>query len=151
MTAHVGRDVLVEFAIGDEDETEGSLTWLTLGMVRGKGLSNKWDDVDTTADSSPDFTKTSLVTFKGVELSLDGVAYDDDVYNQEALEQLVAAPASGTGSQPKAWFRLTYPSTKKYVGPFLVTGWDNDSPHDAEGTWSCTAKSNGAITFTPAA
>lgn len=150
MVAHVGRDVLVEFATGDENANPVSLTWLTLGMVRGKGLSNKWDEVDTTADSSPDYTKTSLVTFKGVELSLDGVAYDEDVYNQEVLEALVAAPPSTTVYQPKAWFRLTYPSGKKYEGPFLVTGWDNDDPYDGAGTWKCSAKSNGAVTFTPA-
>lgn len=150
MTAHVGRDVLVEFAIGDEDSDPLALTWLTLGMVRGKGLSNQWDDVDTTADSSPDYTKTSLVTFKGVELSLNGVTYDDDLFNQEALEELVASPPAGTVFQPKAWFRMTYPSGKKYEGPFLVTQWDNDDPYDNAGTWTCSAKSNGAVTFTPA-
>lgn len=151
MTAHVGRDVLVEFAIADENAIESSLTYQTLGMVRGKSLSNKWDDVDTTADKSPDYTKTSLVTFKGVELSLDGVAYDDDVYNQELLESLVAQPPVETNFQPKVWFRLTYPSGKKYTGPFLLTGWDNDDPYDGAATWKAAAKSNGAIVFTPSA
>lgn len=150
MTAHVGRDVLVEFAIGDEDETEASLTWLTLGMMRGKSIKTAWDKADTTADSSPAFTKTSLVTFKAVEINGDGVAYDDAVYNQETLEGLVVDPDSGTGSQPKAWFRITYPSGKKYVGPFIVEEWSNDSPYAGEATWSMKAASNGEVTFTPA-
>jgi len=149
MTAHVGRDVQVEFAIADENAIEASLVYQVLGMVRGKSVSNKWDDVDTTADKSPDYTKTSLVTFKGVELSLDGVAYDDDVHNQGLIESLVAQPPASTNYQPKAWFRLTYPNGKKYSGPFLVTSWDNDDPYDNAGTWKLTAKSNGAITFTP--
>jgi hypothetical protein len=67
MTAHVGRDVLIEFAIADENASEASLTWLNLGMMRGKSIKTSWDTADTTADDSPDFTKTSLVTFKNVE------------------------------------------------------------------------------------
>lgn len=149
MVAHVGRDVQVEFAIADENAIPASLTYAVLGMVRGKALSNKWDDVDTTADKSPDYTKTSLVTFKGVELSLDGVAYDDDIHNQEVLEGMVAAPSALTNYQPKVWFRITYPSGKKYEGPYLLTSWDNDDPYDGTATWSASAKSNGAVVFTP--
>lgn len=43
MTAFVGRDVTVEFAIASEDAAEGGLTWLALGMMRGKKLTTKWD------------------------------------------------------------------------------------------------------------
>lgn len=150
MGSHVGRDVVVEFAVGDEDQTEASLTWYVLGMMRGKSIKTSWDTVDTTADKSPAFTKTSLVTFKAVEISGDGVAYDDDVHNQQRMEQLVVDPAATEGSQPKAWFRITYPSGKKYVGPFLVNEWANDSPHAGEATWSMNAMSNGQVTFTPA-
>lgn len=150
MGAHIGKDVLVEFAIAPETATVGTLTWLTLGMMRGKSMKTSWETADTTADDSPDFMKTSLATFKTAEFSGDGVAYDDDVYNQEAMEALVASPGAGTGNQPKAWFRITYPSGKKYTGPFLVTEWSNDSPHDGEATWSITATGNGAVVFTPA-
>lgn len=149
MGAHVGRDVVVEFALAAEDAVEASLTWLTLGMMRGKSISTTWDTADTTADASPDFTKTSLVTFKNVEFSGDGVSYDDAVHNQETLEAHVVSPGSGTGNQPKVWFRLTYPNGKKYTGPFIVTEWANDSPHSAEATWSISAMSNGQVTLTP--
>lgn len=150
MGAHVGRDVMVEFALGDEDQAEGSLSWLTLGMMRGKSIKTSWDTADTTADDSADFTKTALVTFKNVEFSGDGVSYDDAIYNQETLEAHVVSPGSLTGGQPKAWFRLTYPSGKKYVGPFIVSEWSNDSPYSDAATWSITAMSNGEVTLTPA-
>ncbi len=150
MGAHVGRDVLVEFAIAAEDAVESGLTWKTLGMMRGKSLKTSWDTADTTADSSPDQTKTAAATFRNVEFSGDGVSYDDATYNQEDLEAHVADP-SATSDQPKAWFRLTYPSGKKYSGPFMITEWSNDSPYSDTGTWSISATSNGAVTFTPAA
>lgn len=148
MGAHVGRDVQVEFAIAQEDAAVGTLTWLTLGMMRGKSINTSWDTADSTADDSPDFTKTSLVTFKNVEFSGDGVSYDDAVYNQETLEAHVVSPGAATSNQPKAWFRLTYPSGKVYVGPFLITEWSNDSPYSDTATWSITASSNGQVTLT---
>jgi predicted secreted protein len=150
MTANVGRDVVVEFAIADEDAVEGSLSWLTLGMMRGKSIKTSWDTADTTADASPDFTKTSLVTFKNVEFSGDGVSYTDDVHNQETLEAHVVSPGSGTANQPKVWFRLTYPSGKKYSGPFIVSEWSNDAPYADACTWSISAMSNGNVVLTPA-
>lgn len=150
MPAHVGRDVKVEFALAAETAEVSGLTWKTLGMMRGKSMSTSWDTADTTADSSPDYTKTALVTFKNQEFSGDGVAYDDDAYNQEELEAHVVSPGVGTGSQPKAWFRLTYPSGKKYTGPFIISEWSNDSPYSDAATWSITAQSNGEVVFTPA-
>lgn len=150
MGAHIGKDVLVHFAIAPEDATVSGLTWLELGMLRSKSLNTNWDVADTTADRSPDQTKTQLTTFKNHEFSGDGVSYDDTVHNQELLEQHVVSPPSETQNAPKVWFRLTYPSGKKYTGPFLVTEWSNDSPYSDAATWSITASSNGAVEFTPA-
>jgi len=149
MGAHVGRDVLVEFAIGSEDAVEAGLVYQNLGMMRGKSIKTSWDTVDTTADDSPGFTKTSLVTFKNVEFSGDGVSYDDAVYNQETLEAHVVSPGIATQNQPKVWFKLTYPSGKVYSGPFIVSEWSNDSPYSDAATWSISASSNGLVTLTP--
>lgn len=148
MGAHVGRDVIVEYAPGPETANPATLTWKLLGMMRGKERSTKWDEVDTTADGSPGQTRTSLVTFKSVEFSGDGVSYDDAVHNQLEFEQLVHAPSAGTGYQPKIWFRLTYPN-KMYTGPFIVTEFGDSSAYDAEATWSMSAKSNGNVVLTP--
>ena len=149
MSAFVGRDVLVEFAIADEDASVGGLSFQTLGMMRGKSMSTKWDTVDTTADDSPAFTKTSLVTFKAVEFSGDGVSYTDSVHNQITLKAHVISPGSGTANQPKVWIRMT-DATGVYVGPFIVSEWSDDRPYADTATWSISAMSNGSVTFTAA-
>ncbi len=149
MTAFVGRDVTVEFAIADENATSGSLTYIGLGMMRGKKSSVKWDTADTTADDSPEFTKTNLVTFKSVEVSGDGVTYTDAIHNQAEFKAHVYSPGAATANQPKVWLRLTGPDGV-LEGPFIVSQFEDDRPYADAATWSMTAMSNGAVTFTPA-
>lgn len=149
MSAFVGRDVLMEFAIAKEDAAVGALTFQTLGMMRGKSMKTAWDTVDTTADKSPAYTKTSLVTFKAVEFSGDGVSYTDAVHNQSDFKAQVINPAAATDNQPKVWLRMTGPDGV-YVGPFIVSEWSDERPYADAATWSITAASNGAVTFTPA-
>ncbi len=154
MGAYVGRDVKVEFALKAETLPKPAAgDYKVLGMMRGKSLGTTWDTVDTTGDKSPNYTKTSLVTFKNVEFSGDGVSYDDDVHNQALLEKHVVSPPVETGNQPKVWFKFTYPGGKVYEGPFIVSSWSNDSPYANEATWSISATSNGdvALTITPPA
>jgi predicted secreted protein len=149
MTAFVGRDVLVEFAIAKEDAVVGALVWQTLGMMRTKSMKTSWDTADTTADQSPAFTRTSLVTFKSVEFSGDGVAYTDAVYNQKDFKVQVVSPAASTDNQPKVWLRLTDPEGSKYEGPFIVTEWSDERAYDDAAMWSLSARSNGDVAFTP--
>lgn len=149
MGAFVGRDTLIEFAIAAEDASVGGLTFSTLGMMRGKSMKTSWETADTTADDSPGFTKTSLVTFKSVEFSGDGVSYTDALHNQQTMKAHVISPGSGTGNQPKVWLRMT-DATGVYVGPFIVTEWSDDRPYSDTCTWSMSAMSNGAVTFTAA-
>lgn len=149
MGGHTGRDVMIEFAIGDENAAPGGLTWKLLGMMREKGMSVQWDSADTTASDSPEFTRTSLVTFKQVEFSGDGVSYTDAIFNQAELKAHVFSPGVATANQPKVWLRQTAPDGV-IQGPFIATGWDTRSPYADAATWSLTATSNGAVTFTPA-
>lgn len=149
MTAFVGRDVVLDFAIAKEDASIGSLSWQLLGMMRGKSMKTSWDTVDTTADNSPAFTKTSLVTFKQIEFSGDGVSYTDAAFNQATFKAQVINPGAGTDNQPKCWFRLTGPDGV-YTGPFIVTEWSDERGYADPATFSLTAMSNGAVTFTPA-
>lgn len=148
MGTFVGRDVLVEFAIANEDASTGSLVYNKLGMYRGQAIDTTWETVDSTASDSANFTKTNLVTFKNVTLSMDGVSYDDAVHNQETLEAHVVNPPSTTSYQPKVWFKVTYPSGKIYEGPFIITKWGNSVPYADVATWSIEAMSNGAVTCT---
>lgn len=150
MSAFTGRDVLAEFAIADENAAPGSLIYQTLGMMRGKSMKTSWDTVDTTADKSPAFTKTNLVTFKSMEFSGDGVSYDDAIHNQKILKAHAISPGSTTANQPKVWFRLTDPDGSKYEGPFIVSEWSDDRPYSDTATCSITAMSNGDVAFTPA-
>ena len=149
MPAYTGRDVLIEFAIGDENAVLGSLVFKTLGMMRGKGRNVNWDVVDATGDKSAQYTRQNLVTFKQVEFSGDGVAYTEAVHNQAELKAHIYNPGAGTGNQPKAWIRQTAPDGVT-VGPFIFSAWESASPFDDVVTWSTSAQSNGAVTFTPA-
>lgn len=149
MGAFVGRDVVVEYAIAKEDALVGALTWATLGMMRGKTMKTSWDTVDVTADDSPSFTKENLVTFKSVEFSGDGVSRTEAAYNQKTFKAHVINPPLGTDNQPKVWFRLTDPDGSTYVGPFIVNEWSDERPYADGATWSLSAMSNGAVTYTP--
>lgn len=149
MTAFVGRDVAVKFAIGDETVAPAAGTFKVLGMMRGKSMATNWDTVDTTADKSPAQTKTSLVTFKSMEFSGDGVTYTDEIYNQKEFKAHVISPGVATANQPKVWLEILYPDGSSYKGPFIVTEWSDDSPYADAATWSISATSNGAVTFDP--
>lgn len=148
MTAFTGRDVSVEFAIGLESADPLTLTFKDFGMMRTKDFNVSWDTADTTADKSPDFTRTSLVTFKSIEFSGDGVSYTDAVYNQAELEAHVYSPGSATNNQPKVWLRITFPDSV-FTGPFIVSEWSKGAAYDDAVTWSMTANSNGAVSRVP--
>lgn len=148
MPAYTGRDVLIEFAIADENATLASLTFVPIGMMRGKGMNVNWDVVDATGDRSPQFTRQSLVTYKQVEFSGDGVAYTEAIHNQSQLKAHIYNPPASTGNQPNACIRQTAPDGVT-VGPFIFSAWESASPFDDVVTWSTSAQSNGAVTFTP--
>lgn len=149
MGAFTGRDVVLQFAIADESASVGGLSWLTLGMMRDKGMDVNWDTVDATADLSPQYTKENLVTFKSVEFSGSGVARTEAIHNQATLKAHVYNPPALTGSQPKVWLKQIAPDGTT-VGPFIVNKWSSASPHADVVTWDMGAMSNGAVTFTPA-
>lgn len=146
----VGRDVVLNFAIGTESVDPATLTFKRLGMMRTKSMRTSWDTVDTTADMSPSFTKTNLVTFKMVEFTGDGVSYGEDLANQKEFKAHVISPGSGTGNQPKVWLQMIDPDGDTYQGPFIVNEWSDERPYSDVATWSTAAMSNGAVVFTPA-
>ncbi len=147
MGAFTGRDVVLNYAIATEDADPGALVFKRLGMMRGKSMKISWDTVDTTADGSPAFTKTNLVTFKGGEFSGDGVSYDDEVYNQKEFKAHAISPDAATDNQPKVWIQMVDPDGDMYQGPFIVNEWSDDRPHADAATWSMSAMSNGDIAY----
>jgi predicted secreted protein len=147
MGAMAGRDTLVEYAIAPETAAYGSLMWKVLGMMRSKALSDKWDTIDTTADKSPDFTKTSLVSFKAVSFTGDGVTYTDDMYNQDEFSSAVCSIPAIKANAAKVWLRISN-ENKMRAGPFIVTEWSEEMPYDGACTWSISAESNGNVSNT---
>jgi predicted secreted protein len=145
----VGKICIIQAAIALETAVVGSLSWMTIGATRGLTLTSSWETVDATARDSPGNTKESLVTFIGVEISADGVAYGEAVTNQKALRSHVYNPGAGTDNQPKVWLRITDPDGSTYVGPFIIGEFSDERPHDDVATWSMSASSNGAFVYTP--
>lgn len=148
MGKYVGRDIIMEYAIGNPDADPNTLTFSVLGMMRDKGMSVSWDTADATADKSPNFTKENLVTFKSVEFKGSGVSRNEAVHNQIALKQLVYSPGAGTSNQPFVWLRQTAPDGV-IQGPFIVNSWEDAAPYSDTATWSLGAMSNGDVTFIP--
>lgn len=144
MTAMVGRDTVVEFWIAPETADVSAAVWKTLGMMRSKSLSDKWETIDTTADKSPDFTKTSLVSFKAVSFSGDGVTYTEDMYNQDEFSSNVCTVPANKANAGKVWLRISN-ANKVRTGPFIVTEWSEEMPYDGACTWSISAESNGQV------
>lgn len=149
MSAYTGRDVGVEFAIGLETDNPAGLTFKNLGMMRTKQFDVEWATTDTTADDSPDFTETKLVTFKNVSFTGDGVSYEDAIYNQAELEAHVFSPGVSTLNQPKVWLKITFPDAI-FQGPFIISKWGKGASYNEAVTWSMEAMSNGQITRTAA-
>jgi predicted secreted protein len=148
MAKTVGRLVLLNFWLAAPDAA-GPPVWSRLGGMRAKDIAWAWDTADGTDDTSPDFTKEELATFKSVTISGDGVSRFDLASNQEAFEAGVTTPGAGTAFQPYAWLQLVYPNGKSYQGPFLVKNFSVGSPYSDVVTFSLEATSAGQVTRTP--
>lgn len=104
-----GRDVAVFFAIACPNAKPETGAYKALGMMRGKTLSVEWETADATADKSADYTKESLVTYKSVSFSGDGVSRSDALHNQKELKRHVMSPGTATGNQPYVWLKSSLP------------------------------------------
>ena len=97
---YVGRDVMLEYSLQPKDTAPESLVFVRLGMCQEKELNTTWDTVDATGDTSPNFTKENLVTFKSVAITGGYVSMGDDVENQAAFEDHIFSPPAETNYQP---------------------------------------------------
>ncbi len=140
-----GRDVAVFFAIACPNAKPVAEAYKALGMMRGKTLSVEWETADATADKSADYTKESMVTYKSVSFSGDGVSRTEEIHNQKALKRHVITPGEATGSQPYVWLKIVSP-VDVTEGPFLCTSFKEEDPHDDVSTWSIECESAGQVT-----
>ncbi|EPE4655899.1 phage tail tube protein [Escherichia coli] len=141
----IGRDVAVFFAIACPNAKPADEDYLELGMMRGKTLSVEWETADATADKSADYTQESLVTYKTVSFSGDGVSRTEEIYNQKALKRHTINPGEATGGQPYVWLKIVSP-VDVTEGPFLCTNFEEEDPHDDVCTWSIECSSAGQVT-----
>lgn len=142
--AFTGRDVVVYYAIGCPDAKPDDEMYKRLGMMRGKTIAAEWDTADATGDMSPAYTKESLVTYKNISFSGDGVTRKEEMYSQSALKRHVYNPPEETSNQPFVWFKIISPNDIT-EGPFMVTSWSEEAPHDDVSTWSIEASSAGEV------
>lgn len=141
----LGRDVAVFYAIACPNAKPSAEAYKALGMMRGKTLSVEWETADATADKSADYTKESLVTYKSISFSGDGVSRTEEIHNQKALKRHVINPGETTGAQPYVWLKLVSPLDVT-EGPFLCTSFKEEDPHDDVSTWSIECESAGNVT-----
>ncbi|EEK7058978.1 phage tail tube protein [Salmonella enterica] len=142
--AFTGRDVVVYYAIGCPESQPANGDYKRLGMMRGKTVSAEWDTADATADMSAAYTQENLVTYKNISFSGDGVTRKEDVYAQNALKRHVYNPPAETSNQPYVWLKIISPNDIT-EGPFMVTSWEDEAPHDDVATWSIEASSAGSV------
>ena len=147
MSAYDGKNAIVSFSIQPETATPGTLVWTTLGMMRTKSLGGTWETASSTADSTADSASTVIATRRSFSFSGDGVSYDDAAYNQRTLKNHFFNPGTVTQNQPKAWFKLAYPSGESFIGAFMITSWSDESPEADVQTWSIEATSNGNVVY----
>ena len=142
--AFTGRDVVVYYAIGCPEVQPAASAYNRLGMMRGKTVNAEWETADATGDMSAAFTQENLVTYKNISFSGDGVTRKEDVYAQNALKRHVYNPPAETSNQPYVWFKIISPNDIT-EGPFMVTSWGDEAPHDDVATWSVEASSAGQV------
>ncbi|HBC5385606.1 TPA: immunoglobulin domain-containing protein [Citrobacter koseri] len=142
--AFTGRDVVVYYAISCPEVQPSNGDYARLGMMRGKTTGAEWETADATADMSAAFTQENLVTYKNISFSGDGVTRKEDVYAQNALKRHVYNPPAETSNQPYVWLKIISPNDIT-EGPFMVTSWQDEAPHDDVATWSIEASSAGSV------
>ncbi|KUQ30459.1 hypothetical protein AWI11_24230, partial [Enterobacter hormaechei subsp. steigerwaltii] len=81
---------------------------------------------------------------KNISFSGDGVTRKEDVYAQNALKRHVYNPPAETSNQPYVWLKIISPNDIT-EGPFMVTSWEDEAPHDDVATWSIEASSAGQV------
>lgn len=144
---HVGTDVTVEFNISCGNIDPTTLDYAPIGSLRGKEFNSSADTVDTTSDSSAGQVRSTLITYKTGEISLDGISALDDgtTQNQTALYMHY-----WNEKQPTCWLRLTYPDITIYAY-VVITAFNRSSPYDDVGSFDMTASvtNTGAASINP--
>ena len=140
-TAIVGRDVIVLASLTNENEPPADASFTALAATRGLEYGPEWDTADTTARGTGS-TRTSLVTFKNNNLSIDGLVLIDNDFQLDVADHIEFPPESMNG-QPYAWIRIVEPradgATRIMDYPVSLSSFRKSAPYDSETTWTMEA------------
>lgn len=150
MGSQTGAELGIAFALGCPTDDPSTLTFLDLGMCRSKSFSTSIDSVDVTADKSLGDRRTFIPSFKSDTISVDGISYADDIYNQKTLRNEIkfGTPANAVGGKPFFWIMLTHPVYQQVeYYPVIASNWEDTGPYDDAVTWSTEFTSAGAPSY----
>lgn len=138
-TKYVGRDVVLEYAIGCGDVLPTAAEWKRVGAMRTKEFSLEWETADSTADDSVGALRSNLATFQSLSISGDGTAKASGNGSASLIEltKHVANPAA-TGGQPVVWMRMTFPDIT-FTAFMILTTMSRSAPYDDVVTFSLEA------------
>lgn len=138
-TKYVGRDVVLEYAIGCGDVLPTAAEWKRVGAMRTKEFNLEWETSDSTADDSVGALRSSLATFQSLSISGDGTAKASGTGSASLIEltKHVANPAA-TGGQPVVWMRMTFPDIT-FTAFMILTTMSRSAPYDDVTTFSLEA------------
>lgn len=133
----VGRDVAIEYHIGEGISLPLESDWKRLGPMRAKEFSMEWDTIDATADDSLGNIRENIASFQTASISGDGVVKTSGEGSANFLElaKHVAAPVDG---QPYAWVRITFPDLT-FTFYALISNLSRSAPYDDLVTFSLEA------------
>lgn len=145
--ASVGRDVAILVALDNSTTPPLDGAFTELAAVRGVEFGPEWDNVDTTArGTSSGFSRTSLVTYKNNNLSIDGLIIVNDAF-QEDVEDHIESPPLAMNYQPYAWVRVVEPrasgATRITDYPVSLNSFRKSAPYDGEFSYTLEAQGQG--------
>lgn len=138
-TKYVGRDVVLEYAIGCGDVLPAEADWKRFGSMRTKEFTLEWETTDATADDSVGALRENLATFQTLSISGDGTlkVTGNGAANLIEVTKHVANPAATSG-QPVMWMRMTFPDLT-FTAFMLVSNMSRSAPFDDVATYSLEA------------
>lgn len=145
--AAVGRDVAVLVAISNSSTVPADIEFEELAAVRGLEFGAEWDTVDTTArGTGSGFSRTSLVTYKNNNLSIDGLVIINNAFQLEVEDHIDNPPAS-MNFQPYCWVRVVEPraagATRISDYPVMLSSFRKSAPYDGEFSYTMEAMGQG--------
>lgn len=128
----VGKDCVLEYALGCGDELPLPEDWKRFGGMRTKSISAGWDTIDATTDDLVGYVRENLATYQNFSISGDGAVLRGDsegALNVKALYKHFMNPTT-TGGQPVVWLRITFPGFLQFTMFSILTTMDIEAPEE---------------------